>query len=145
MAENFQRAEKLLYAFPVNLMRLNETVFSLKALRAETDCHAQNYEAPRSSAGTHSAPVESYNSRLEALEHSVARLRKEIEPVKNVRTFLELSNDERDIEMYCVMELYYFEKRKMEDVALHLQKSLSTLSRRRQELVGLVMREMECP
>ena len=143
MPNEYRQAESLLYTFPVNIMRRREAKDSLKTLRAETDCHAQNYGRPSVSTGTHSDPVSVYHAKVEMLELRIAMLTRKIEPVQYVRDFLMRSHDVRDSDMFIVMDMYYFERMKLEEVAALMRKSPSTLARRRQELIGLVMREIE--
>ena len=143
MSKIYRRAEKLLYSFPVNLMRMRETVQSLRELRQQSDCHAQRYEQSFSSEGTHSDPVAAYNAKLAHLEEQLVRQYSAICPVMAVRSVIKNSSNERYREMFYIMELFYFEHMTLTDVAIHLQKSVSTLSRRRQELTGLVINEMQ--
>ncbi len=142
MSKSYRRAEKLLYMFPVNFMRLYQAIEELRRLRRETDCHAQNYEQSHGSAGTHSDPVANYAARINSLEAQIRDLQEHTRPVYAVRMRLKNSADDRYREMFYVMELYYFEHMKLVDVAIHLQKSVRTLSRRRQELAELVAREL---
>ena len=143
MPDTFRYAEHLLYSYPVNMMRIREAELTLARLREETDCHAQNYNYCPQSAGGHSDPVAGYHAKVDRLERTLIRLREETAPIEKVRTFLLKSADERDSDMLFVLELFYFEKMRLEDVALHLQKSVKTIGRRRQELTGLVLYELE--
>ena len=122
MHNDSRMAETLLFTFPVNIMRIREAKAALKILRAENDCRAQNYDHPAASSGTHSDPVSTYHAKLEMLEHRIAMLTRKIEPVQYVRDFLRVSHDDREIDMLFVMDLYYFERRKLDEVALHLRK-----------------------
>ena len=145
MSELYRYAEHLLYCYPVNMMRIHDTKNLLAELSAQTDCHAQNYNRAPPTAGSHSDPVSQYHSRIDQLERTLTRLFEETAPVERVRDRLKGSHDERAGDMLFVMELYYFERMKLEDAALHLQKSVKTLLRRRQELTGLVVNELSRP
>ena len=124
-------------------MRIHDTEQMLSRLRGETDCHAQNYETVPPTEGGYSDPVAAYHAKVERLEQTLRKLQEETEPVQRVREFLKCSSDVRDSDMLFVLELYYFERMRMEEVALHLQRSVKTLTRRRQDLIGLVIFELE--
>ena len=143
MIVSFRQAEHSLYNFPVNLMRWQDRILDLHRLRQETDCHAQNYEANHSSEGTHSEPVANYYVLIETAENAINGLGRKVIPVLRLRNFLKIAQSERYRTMYYVMELYYFERWKMDAVAEHLQKSVKTVSRRRHELVDLTREELE--
>lgn len=129
--------------FPVNLMRWQDKILELHSLRQETDCHAQNYEASHAPEGTHSEPVGTYYNMIEAAEIEIDSLGRKVIPVLRLRNFIKIAQSERYRTMYYVMELYYFERWKMELVAEHLQKSIKTIARRRHELVDLTIEELE--
>ena len=145
MPDGYKHAERLLYSYPVNILRLHSAILELRQLRAETDCHAQSYEQTFSSEGQHSAPVEHYAERVAALEQRIRSLIADTDPVSVVRCDLKNSDNELSRELFCIMELYYFEHGSIEDVAFHLQRSVSTVQRRRQDLVGLVCFEARHP
>ena len=129
--------------FPVNLMRWQDKILELHRLRQETDCHAQNYEASHAPQGTHSEPVGTYYAMIEAAEIEIDSLGRKVIPVLRLRNFIKIAQSERYRTMYYIMELYYFERWKMELVAEHLQKSVKTIARRRHELVDLTIEELE--
>ena len=143
MAVSFRQAEHTLYSFPVNLMRWQDKILELHTLRQETDCHAQNYERSYASEGTHSEPVHSYYIMIENAVELINSLGRKCIPIMRLRNFLKTAQSERYRTMYYVMELYYFERWKMERVAEHLQKSVKTVARRRHELISLTIEELE--
>ena len=138
----WRQAEKSLSAYPINILRLHKAIQELRDLRSETDCHAQRYEQSLNSDGQHSDPVAAYHSRITQLEERVQLLIMRTAPVSTVRGDIKNSHDEREREMFAVMELYYFEHMTLEEVAFHLQKSVSTLTRRRTDLVCRVAAEI---
>ena len=143
MSRRYRHAERLMYRFPMNIVRITVVSEALKELRARTDCHAQKYEQSLQGAGTHSDPVGAYADKIMQLEGLLVRLRKEAEPVLKVRQSLKLVQDEREQEMFIVLERFYFEKADLSETAQELGKSERTLRRRREELVREVMRELE--
>ena len=143
MAISYRQAEHSLYNFPVNLMRWQEAALTLYTLRSETDCHAQNYENSHASEGTHSEPVASYYSQIEAAENTLRALSRRTIPVMRLRNFLKIAQSERYRTMYYVMELYYFEHWNISQVGEHLQKSVKTVARRKHELVDLTIEELQ--
>ena len=143
MSDCYRQAEKMLYSFPINMMRLNECLLKLSDLRSQTDCHAQSYENIMQDTGTPNEPVYKYYIEIEKLELHIKTLIKRTKPLIELRNEIKNSQDERLIEIYYVMEMYYFEKWSMNDIAFHLQKSLKTLQRRRHELVELVIKAMK--
>ena len=143
MTVSFRQAEHTLYSFPVNLMRWQDKALELYTLRQETDCHAQNYELSHASEGTHSEPVHSYYTRIEAAELAINALGRKTIPIMRLRNFLKIAQSERYRTMYYVMELYYFERWKVHEVSEHLQKSEKTIARRRHELIDLTIEELE--
>ncbi len=124
-------------------MRWQEESLKLATLRQESDCHAQNYEVSHASQGTHSEPVLNYVVLIETAERAVKGLLRKVAPVARLRNYLKISQSERYRIMYYIMEMYYFEKWKLEHVAEHLQKSVKTLARRKYELVNLTMEELQ--
>lgn len=133
----------MLYSFPVNLMRWQDKILELHTLRQESDCHAQNYEPKHSPEGSHNEPVHNYYARIETLEKEIHELDNKCIPVMRLRNFLKIAQSERYRSMYYVMELYYFEKWKLDAVSEHLRKSRKTIARRRQELVALMIEEVD--
>ena len=143
MSVSYRQAEHTLYSFPVNLMRWQEAALNLSALRAETDCHAQNYETSHAAEGTHSEPVHSYYVLVETAENTLRGLAKKTVPIMRLRNFLKIAQDERYRTMYYIMEMFYFEHWKLYEVAEHFRKSVKTLARRKHELVALTIEELE--
>ena len=139
MQDEFERyAVNLLYAFPVNLMRLSETISEYRALQQETDCHAQRYDRPQTSEGQHSDPVNDYSERLSRYEERIKILREKTTPVLIVRDQLKNSRIEEYRELFLVMEFHFFEKQDIKTISRHLGVSERTLGRRRQKLVEFV-------
>lgn len=143
MTVSFRQAEHSLYNFPVNLMRWQDKILELHTLRQETDCHAQSYEKTHSPEGTHSEPVMNYVVLIETAENTIDGLGRKVIPIMRLRNFLKIAQSERYRTMYYVMEMYYFERWKMERVSEHLRKSVKTIARRRHELVDLTIEELE--
>ena len=124
-------------------MRWQEEALHLQSLRQESDCHAQNYEASHASEGSHSEPVLNYYVLIETAERTLKGLLRKVAPIARLRGYLKISSSERYRTMYYIMEMYYFEKWKLEHVAEHLQKSPKTITRRKHELVNLTMEELQ--
>ena len=124
-------------------MRWQDRILELHRLRQETDCHAQSYEPNHSSQGSHSEPVHNYYILIETMENTINGLGRKVIPVMRLRNFLKIAQSERYRTMYYIMELYYFERWKMQEVSEHLQKSIKTIARRRHELIDLTIEELE--
>ena len=143
MSKKFKTAERLLYTYPLNVMRLREARYSLWRLRLETDCHAQRYEASCAGAGTHSDPPGQYVQQITVLEEREAEYLQATETIRDIRYRLGRSCEKVDAQKLSVMELHYFERRTLKQLAFHLQMSERTVFRRRDELIGQVIDEMK--
>ena len=141
MSMNYRAAEKILYSYPVNMMRRQEALIALMRIRGETDCHAQNYGGIKHEEGTPSDPPGDYVNRLLKAERDLAKYSGMIRPVKEVRRELMKSSDERAGIMLKVMERVYFENVGIKELACEMGMNERTLYRRREELVRLVMEE----
>ncbi len=143
MSRKFRQAERLLYTYPLNLMRLRDTRYALWRLRVETDCHAQNYDKSPSSAGSHSDPPGQYVQQLMTLESQSEKFMKSTAPIRELRYRLGRSSERADAQKLSVMELHYFEHMTLRDLALHLQTSERTIFRRRDELINELIAELK--
>ena len=143
MSKKFRTAERLLYTYPLNVMRLREVRYSLWRLRLETDCHAQSYEASCAGAGTHSDPPGQYVQQITALEGKAEQYLHVTETIRGIRYRLGRSCEKADAQKLSIMELHYFERRTLKELAFHLQMSERTIFRRRDELIGQVIDEMK--
>ena len=142
MSIHYRIAEKLLYTYPVNMMRYQEAVLSYMRLKGETDCHAQSYEH----TGTPSEPSDppnEYVSRLMKAEREVRKYSSRTREIRELRQDLKHSEEVREGVMLLVMELVYFEGMSMRELAMHLGMNERTLYRRREELVHEVMKRRE--
>lgn len=139
----YRKAERALYTYPVNMMRMYIAMNELRELSVSDDCHAQSYGAHYGSEGTHSDPPGSYASRVISLEGLIMKLEAETDAVSVVRGEVKNSPDERYREMFLVMEGYYFERTELKELAESLGKSERTLRRRREELIHKVMDKLE--
>lgn len=141
MSRKYKAAEKLLYTYPVNIMRWREALIEYSRLRGETDCHAQNYE--NISGEKVSDPTGDYVSRLLVIEGRIKEYSNRTRKITDLRRELRKGGDEKERVMLEVMELKYFDQMNMKDLAMHLRMNERTLYRRREELVVRVMHEME--
>ena len=145
MSKKYKTAEKLLYTYPVNLMRHKEALLDYCRLKSQTDCHAQNYNSQPASVSQHSDPPADYVNRLMNLERLIHSYSAKTREINFLRYDLKHSTDEREQVMFQIMELYYFDQMDFKDLAAHLQINNRTLYRRREELVRLLMRRLDKP
>ena len=140
MSRKYKAAEKLLYTYPVNLMRWRECLLDYCRLKGENDCHAQNYtEIHGTGKGD---PAGDYVNALMTIEQRMNELSARTRGITELRRELRRSSDEFDGVMLQVLELKYFDQMSMKDLALHLQMNERTLYRRREELVRRVIRDL---
>ena len=137
-----REAEGLLWSYPINALRLNDAESQLAELRNLLDCRGQTYDHIPAKSGTHSDPVAGLFERIEPIERIVAKLRDNVAVVADLRDTLKHSQDSKDVDMYNLMELFYFEHKGFSEVASLLGKSVRTLSRVRQSLIASVIKRM---
>ena len=142
VSTQYQTAEKMLYSYPVNMMRLREAEERYEEIMSETDCRAQRYDQPQHAIGTHSDPPNEYVVRLMSAEREIERYKKKTRIVDEVKDSLVNSDGEREQGMCQVMYLYYFEGLPMRDISQRLGMNERTLYRRREELVKEVMKQL---
>lgn len=138
----YRQAEKLLYTYPVNVMRYQEALMRYMRLTGETDCRAQNYENAGSPIN-HGDPPGEYTDRLMSAEREVKKYGALVRDVRSMRYELGRNSGRHEGELYQVLELYYFEGMSMKDLAMHLGLNERTVYRRRRELVRGLMRRLD--
>ena len=142
MSINYRAAEKLLYTYPVNLMRWREAIQTYMRICGETDCHGQNYEQSQDT-GDHSDPPCGYVVRKQRAEQEVKKYGDLTRGIRILREELSGSSDERLGVMLEVMERYYFEGgMSMRELSHQMGMNERTLYRRREELVHELMKRL---
>ena len=140
MSMHYRIAEKLLYTYPINVMRHQEAMLKYMRIKGETDCHAQRYTSEGEPTSP-SDPPSDYVNRLLKAEQDIRKYSERTRAIREVRYELRMSDDTRSGIMLQVMELVYFEGMSMRDLAMHLGMNERTLYRRREELVHEVMKK----
>ena len=96
VSTQYQVAEKMLYSYPVNMMRLREAEERYEEIMSVTDCRAQRYDQPQHAIGTHSDPPNEYVVRLMSAEREIERYKKKTRIVDEVKDSLVNSDGERE-------------------------------------------------
>lgn len=136
---HYRAAEKMLYTYPVNMMRYREALLEYMRICGETDCHGQSYRESMNDNREPGDPVNEYVARKQRAEKEFKKYSVLTREVGKIRRELRASDDVKEQIMLQVMELYYFEGMSMRELAMHLGQNERTLYRRREELVKRVM------
>lgn len=138
----YKRAEYYLHNYERHKTRLEQAAEQLQTLRAGFDVRAQNYTNITRQSGGKSDPVASYVELCLLYESVIAQLTRYVQPVDRVKEYLAVSTDFR-ADIWCaILTLHYLRKMSLRNVAFHLQRHPSTVYRRREELVRLVVSEI---
>lgn len=142
---NFRYAERCLYEYPENCIRLEALKKALEELRDSASVRGQSYEpVGRGGAGD---PVGNRAQRIADLESEVQRLEAVTMPISLLRRDLTkdyvLPNSEKD-EMGRIMALCYFGANSNAAVAMKLGMSEKSVYRVRCRLVKKVIRCLGC-
>ena len=137
-SEIFKFTEKCLYHYKDNLARLNVLNDDLKILRAGSDVHVQTYQLTFNFSGMPSDPVASYVEKIQSLESQIKRLERRTAPITRlIKDLASVRSSKNNFFADCraVLELFYFQRLTLLDVAAELGKSRRTISSRREALV----------
>lgn len=138
---NFRYAERCLYGYPENCIRLEAMKKALEELRASASVHGQNYE-PMSHGGA-GDPVATRAQRLADMETEIQRLEAVTMPIALMKRDLTreyvLPNSTKD-EMGKILTLCYFGGNSNTEVAAKLGMSEKGVYRVRCSLVRMAIR-----
>lgn len=138
----FRKAEYYLHNYTRHTSRLNEARERLQLLRESFDARTPDYSAVHSSRGARSDPVVNYVFLCLTFEALIEKLRKYCEPVEELKSDVENSHDYRAGLWRAVLNLHYMGNMSLKAVAVHVQRHLSTIYRRREELVGIMIEKI---
>jgi len=142
----FRYAEKCLYDYPLNCAKLERQTEKLEELCATSAATVQGYERG-GHCGEPGNPVMRRALGVVALEGEVERLRRKVEPVKEVLRALDspFVVDGTALEgLAKLARMYYFAKRPKGDVVKGLGVTRQTVYNMRLRLVHMVIKYIEC-
>ena len=138
----YRKAEYYLHNYTRHRARLTEAQERLTLLRESFDARAPNYAAPHTASGGHSDPVSSYVFLCITFEALTEKLTKYCEPVEALAEQIVRSRDYRAELWRAVMTLHYMNHMRLKDVAMHVRRHVSTIYRRREELVKMMIEKI---
>ena len=144
-SDTWRLAERLLYNYTTNLTCRELLIIDYNLIRAHGDIKAQayteNYNKRRRDA------VAEHYERLSSIHSKIRRLERKIMPVKRLIHKLNYPSSDDDKELYHelqdVMLYIYFGHNTMRATAIYLNKSISSLQRRKKRLVRMLIPEAE--
>lgn len=106
MSEQYRKAEKMLYTYPVKIMRLHEALTEYANLKRSTDYSRISYEY-RGKNKSPTDPAGNYESRLLELVRKINAYMKATRVITELRNELSCSDKENKRILFLVMELIY--------------------------------------
>jgi len=131
----FRLTEKRLFQYGGNIKKLVTLQNELKELQHGGDIHAQSYNS--SAANNHGVnnPVLNYVEKVLSIEHKIARLERDIKPVKRLIEDLQRDNSQKARDFIILLREFYSDKHSLKEIAEIIKKDRRTLYNRRCELV----------
>lgn len=139
---HYQRTERILYQYKINIAKLAALEDELKILEVSTDVKCQDYSREITEHSSPSNPVEARVIRIEKVTEMIMRVKLLINPVNRLEKDLSSSDvleGSINAEMLKILRLCYFGGNSADQVAEELHITRRTVYNIRHKLVRLAM------
>ena len=121
---------------------MNFLTHELRVLQCDGDVHGQSYQINFGfSTGTFSDPVGAYVDKIIELEAKINKILIDISPVDKFLCALKAFRDQkRAQEIQNVLKAFYFERQRLNKVAVQLHMNVKKISQTRRQIVYQVMK-----